>query len=342
MIKILRLIFLCVIVYLSAGAGIQQFGNIARLTDILIIANDNETSSDRIKTDLQQSNYNIDIISPDLVTPDILNDHRLIILSTGSNLFPCGNNYMRFILQNYIKAGGKVVVEGGQTGYVADILPEYPSFKSKVLKIDSWHGDNGGELRITDDNVNSSLALFPNILNHNMEIDYSGPADMDICLKSEFAVLFYKFVLHPDKGGVIVFPNMELPQVINLFFSYSNIRNKSDAKNLITNIVYNLIGLPVGISQNGEEIPSEFRLRQNFPNPFNPSTEINFDLRERGDVSIIIRNVLGQNVYSEFHKDMDAGFYSFQWKPQDLSSGMYFLTLDQNGTADVIRMHFVK
>ncbi len=340
--KIFRLIFLCAIVYLSAGAGIQQYGNSARLTDILLIANDNETSSERIKTDLQQSGYNIDLISPDLVTPEILNDHRLVILSTGSNLFPCSNNYMRFIIQNYIKAGGKLAVEGGQTGYVSDIFPEYPSFKSKALKIDSWHGDNGGELRITDENLNSSLALFPNILNHTLEVDYSGPADMDICLKSEFAILFFKFMQHPDKAGVLVFPDIEDPQIINLFFSYTNIRNKSDAKNLINNIVFNLIGQPVGISQTGAEIPGEFRLSQNFPNPFNPSTKINFDLSKRGDVSIIIRNVLGQNVYSEFHKNMDAGFYSFQWNPKDISSGMYFMTLEQNGTAGVIRMHFIK
>ena len=71
-------------------------------------------------------------------------------------------------------------------------------------------------------------------------------------------------------------------------------------------------------------IPSEFFLDQNFPNPFNPETTINFGLPEDGIVKLDIFNILGRRVATLVDSKMEAGYHSVVWNGVSLSSGVYF------------------
>ncbi len=71
--------------------------------------------------------------------------------------------------------------------------------------------------------------------------------------------------------------------------------------------------------------PSNFLIAQNFPNPFNPSTTIEFLLPKSGQVQILIHNVLGQLIDS--HQEyLTAGSYSILWNAKG-SAGVYFYTI---------------
>ncbi len=75
-------------------------------------------------------------------------------------------------------------------------------------------------------------------------------------------------------------------------------------------------------------LPQEFYLHQNFPNPFNPSTTIRFDLPYSGWVSLTIFDVRGREVSTLIDSDLNGGFHSLQWKAQDrggapLAAGIY-------------------
>ncbi len=75
-------------------------------------------------------------------------------------------------------------------------------------------------------------------------------------------------------------------------------------------------------------LPKEFALRQNFPNPFNPSTTIRFELPVRAKVSIRIYNILGQEVYELANREFAAGFHGMQWnginaQNRAVASGVY-------------------
>jgi hypothetical protein len=91
-------------------------------------------------------------------------------------------------------------------------------------------------------------------------------------------------------------------------------------------------------------IPTSFALRQNFPNPFNPSTEIGFDLPENSDVKIVIYDVLGSEVKTLVDGRWDAGEYRALWTGQaddgrQVASGIYFLRMSaQSSKSD---RHFV-
>jgi hypothetical protein len=95
------------------------------------------------------------------------------------------------------------------------------------------------------------------------------------------------------------------------------------------------------------EIPSQFRLLQNFPNPFNPQTTIDYQLAERAPVSITIFNSLGQAVKQFTHVSQPAGRYSIHWDGTDVQgqvvvSGIYFCRLEAGHFQATRKLLFLK
>ena len=85
-----------------------------------------------------------------------------------------------------------------------------------------------------------------------------------------------------------------------------------------------------------QSTPTEFALHQNFPNPFNPQTNIPYDLAESGDVVLRIYNLLGQEVRTLVRERQQAGRYTIQWSGMDdrgvsVSSGIYFYQVSVAG-----------
>ncbi len=79
------------------------------------------------------------------------------------------------------------------------------------------------------------------------------------------------------------------------------------------------------------ELPTEFTLRGNYPNPFNPSTTIQFDLPQTADVNIIVVDLLGRQVLSVPTATIDAGSSkTIQVDASSLSSGVYMYRLVAN------------
>ena len=79
-------------------------------------------------------------------------------------------------------------------------------------------------------------------------------------------------------------------------------------------------------------LPQKFTLEQNFPNPFNPQTTINFAVDEPGQVNIVIYDVLGREIKVLLDGEKRAGFYSIDWNGRDyrnmpVPSGIYIYQL---------------
>jgi len=85
----------------------------------------------------------------------------------------------------------------------------------------------------------------------------------------------------------------------------------------------------VGIADNQPApVPAGYVLFQNFPNPFNPSTTISFNLPEPSNVTLVIYNSIGQEVSRPInHEILGTGNHSVNWSAQDLPSGIYFYHL---------------
>lgn len=88
--------------------------------------------------------------------------------------------------------------------------------------------------------------------------------------------------------------------------------------------------------------PTEFKLNQNFPNPFNPSTTVSFTIPKASTVKLIIYNQIGQKVGELVNKNLEAGSYSYNWNAENHSSGMYFYELQANDFKSVRKMTLIK
>jgi photosystem II stability/assembly factor-like uncharacterized protein len=75
-----------------------------------------------------------------------------------------------------------------------------------------------------------------------------------------------------------------------------------------------------------------FALKQNFPNPFNPSTIISYNLPFDASVTLKVYDMLGKQITSLVNANQSAGSYNFKFDGANLSSGIYFYTLIANGT----------
>lgn len=83
-----------------------------------------------------------------------------------------------------------------------------------------------------------------------------------------------------------------------------------------------------GVGKNNEQnLPSEFELLGNYPNPFNPATTIKFNVPFEGNVSMSVFDVLGRSVSYKEIGEVKAGFNSINYDASGLSTGVYFYQL---------------
>ncbi|MCC6865678.1 MAG: T9SS type A sorting domain-containing protein, partial [Ignavibacteria bacterium] len=80
-------------------------------------------------------------------------------------------------------------------------------------------------------------------------------------------------------------------------------------------------------------LPMVYRLSQNYPNPFNPTTKINYDLPRDAKVTIVIYDILGQEVKRLVNNELKkAGTYIVDFSAQNYASGVYFYRIEAEET----------
>ncbi len=95
------------------------------------------------------------------------------------------------------------------------------------------------------------------------------------------------------------------------------------------------------------QLPTTFAVSPNYPNPFNPSTTINFQLPEAVDVKLVVYNVLGQKVRTLVSKSLQAGRYQSVWDGSNdagakVSSGVYIYRFEAGDFSRVKKMILLK
>lgn len=95
-------------------------------------------------------------------------------------------------------------------------------------------------------------------------------------------------------------------------------------------------------SETTSGIPTRYKLYQNFPNPFNPTTMIRYSIPEETNVRLDVYNLLGQLVSTLVDKQQKAGFYTVRFNTNGLSSGIYLYRLQAEEHILVKKMVFLK
>ncbi len=88
--------------------------------------------------------------------------------------------------------------------------------------------------------------------------------------------------------------------------------------------------------------PTNFELSQNFPNPFNPTTNIKFSLPEASNVTLKVFNTLGEEVANLTNRMFEAGVHNVSFDASNLISGVYFYSIEANNFVQVRKMMLLK
>ncbi len=91
-----------------------------------------------------------------------------------------------------------------------------------------------------------------------------------------------------------------------------------------------------------EEQPADFNLSQNYPNPFNPSTIIKYQIPEANFVSLIVYNVLGNEIEALVYEEKPTGTYEVEFSGNGLPSGIYFYKLQAGSFVETRKMILLK
>lgn len=102
-----------------------------------------------------------------------------------------------------------------------------------------------------------------------------------------------------------------------------------------------------GFGGRNDNFINGFYLRPNYPNPFNPTTNINFDTRKMADVLLEIFDIVGNRVRTLVNSILPAGQHHFQWNglndhERPVASGIYFYRLKVGQSAQTRKMHLLR
>ncbi|MDQ3194209.1 MAG: hypothetical protein M3P82_04325, partial [Bacteroidota bacterium] len=92
------------------------------IKDIALIKEEYSGTTELIYSYIIDLGYTADILNSQYVTHEMLNQYRLTILSAGNNQNACNSSDLRLALQSYMSvSNGKIIIEGGQLGYIAAV-----------------------------------------------------------------------------------------------------------------------------------------------------------------------------------------------------------------------------
>jgi hypothetical protein len=220
------------------------------------------------------------------------------------------NHYPVYFGSQYISSYNFIITSGNRTEHIWGSKTETcDGFGTIILPSGTYN--NTLRIKTTDDEADTikTGGVVTNIY-HNLTTNYF------------WCVQGYKF-----------------PVFVISYAFYQNTYNK--------NVSYCLTNEPVGIKQVSASIPNNFCLFQNFPNPFNPSTKIKFQVNEPGHVNLKVFDIMGKEVAELVNEKLQPGEYEVPFNAglkdnYNLSSGIYYYTLETEKYKETKKMILLK
>ena len=176
------------------------------------------------------------------------------------------------------------------------------------------------------------------------------------------SVSVYSKVIEPGMARVIMFSMQgdkimnssdDLSSIIDIQFQSTNNFSNGETTVSLSNLILagaNGVGIDAQSNSNYElnvGLPTETSLEKNYPNPFNPSTSIPFQLKEAGYVSLKVYDMSGSLIKTLASETKDAGSYEVIWNGlnndgQQVASGQYILQMSAPNYSNTLQMTFLK
>ena len=108
-------------------------------------------------------------------------------------------------------------------------------------------------------------------------------------------------------------------------------------------LLQGIIAIPVGVvDEDAAQLPTNVQLIQNYPNPFNPETVIRYSIPKAEEVSLVVYNLIGEEVAHLINEQKPAGNYTVEWNASDFASGIYFYRLQAGDFVQTRKMVLLK
>jgi photosystem II stability/assembly factor-like uncharacterized protein len=106
--------------------------------------------------------------------------------------------------------------------------------------------------------------------------------------------------------------------------------------------VCKLVQTVTGVNEPQTSVPDNYRLEQNFPNPFNPTTTINYSIPKASFVTLKVYDALGSEVMTVVNEEQSAKNYSYNLDFSRMASGVYYYTINAGGFTATKKLTLVK
>lgn len=126
-------------------------------------------------------------------------------------------------------------------------------------------------------------------------------------------------------------------------YTYQGITSESDPSwaGPIFGLIWVARNENIKLIEVSKEVPSEYSMN-NYPNPFNPTTTINYQLPKDGMVTIKVYDILGKEIAELVNESKSAGYYKIDFEGSKLTSGIYIATIQANNFSKSIKLLLTK
>jgi hypothetical protein len=216
----------------------------------------------------------------------------------------------------------------------SSLLPPYP-----VIETDPVDSLLFGQVDTT-----GSTSSVINLVIYNRgsgdSLDVSGIQILPGTIRSAFTILPGTIKVGAGDSGIVAITFN--PGSVRTYIGTVTVSNNSTNMPTLT-LVLRAEGVrPFAVDNPESSLPRAFALEQNFPNPFNPSTDIRFALPVAADVHLTVFNILGQEIAVLAEGPHTAGLHTVTFDASRLPAGVYFYRLEAGSFSDIRKMLLLK
>lgn len=171
---------------------------------------------------------------------------------------------------------------------------------------------------------------------NNKFVKYASDNDMNLYMQVSSDLINWSEKIRINTIDSSVVTNYPAACIYNDKIAFAWIDNRTGNNE----IFYRLMDIPTSVAQ--EFTPINFKLNQNFPNPFNSITEISFTLNQKSNTTLKVYDIFGKTIKVLINDLLEPGNYNFQFDGKYICSGIYFYELTANNSKTVKKMVMIK
>lgn len=265
-----------------------------------------------------------------------VDSYKAVIYNLGNALPTLESGDINFLMNEYLNSGGNLFIASQNLGY--DINEYSNNTTAKFFyrfSLDAKY--------LADNSASSIIESVPgNPLFDGIEFTinsvYEKSADViESNLGNSIPVLQfddgegYAMLIHQKNDFKAAYLTIGIEQIPT-----------PELQDQIITAVLNWFDEPTSVDGSNQAVPGKFGMAQNYPNPFNPSTSIEYDIASPSNVSIKVFDALGREVSVLVDEFKPAGKYYVYFTPGNLSSGIYYYTIQAGEYYSVKKMIYLK